>query len=91
MVKAGGGAVDDVASGERPTPGIEMTPPSNAAGARGRRGGNEWVTRGPHMSLRCRPASYVAVNASVAWSNPFHAGQSSLFRDEVLKLNDFDS
>ena len=38
---------------------------TNAAGAGGRRGGNEWVTRGPHMSLRCRPASYVAVNASV--------------------------
>jgi len=29
-------------------------------------GGNEWVTRGPHMSLRCRPTSYVAVNGSVA-------------------------
>jgi len=50
----------------------------NAAGARGRRGGNEWVTRGPHMSLRCRPASYVAVNASIAWSKPLNVGQNNL-------------
>ena len=91
MVKAGGGAVDDVASGERPASGMEMPPSPNAAGASGRRGGNEWVTRGPHMSLRCRPASYVAVNVSVAWSNPFHAGQNRLFRIQVLKVNGFDS
>ena len=41
-------------------------------------GGNEWVTRRPHMSLRCRPASYVAVNASVAWSKPLNVDQNSL-------------
>ena len=91
MVKAGGGAVGDVASGERPASGMEMPPSPNAAGARGRRGGNEWVTRGLHMSLRCRPASYVAVNASVALSNPFHATQNRHTYDEVLKVNGFDS
>jgi len=91
VVKAGGGAVGDVASGERLAPGMEMTPLPNAAGAGGRRGGNEWVMRGPYMSLRCKPASYVAVNASVAWSNPFHAGQNHHTRDEVLKVNSFDS
>ena len=64
---------------------------SNAAGAGGRRGGNEWVMRGPYMSLRCKPASYVAVNASVALSNPFHATQNRHTYDEVLKVNGFDS
>ena len=78
MVKAGGGMVGDVASGERLALGMEMTPLSNAAGARGRRRENEWVMCGPHMSLRCRPASYVAVNASVAWSKPLNVGQNSL-------------
>ena len=37
-------------------------------------GGSGWVTRGPHMSLRCRLASDVAVNASVAWSKPLNVG-----------------
>jgi len=41
-------------------------------------GGNEWVTRRPHMSLRCRPASFVAVNVSVAWSKPLNVVQNSL-------------
>jgi len=63
----------------------------NAAGAGGRRGGNDWVMRGPYMSLRCKPASYVAVNASVALSNPFHATQNRHTYDEVLKVNGFDS
>ena len=43
-------------------------------------GGNEWVTCGPHMLLRCRPAFYVAVNASVAWSKPLNFGQNSIPR-----------
>ena len=54
-------------------------------------GGNEWMTCGPHMSLRCRPASYVAVNASVAWSKPLNVGQNSLVSAQVLKVNGFDS
>ena len=54
-------------------------------------GGNEWVTRGPHMSLRCRPASYVAVNASVAWSKPLNVGQNNLALVQMLKVNGFDS
>ena len=29
-------------------------------------GGDEWLTCGPHISLRWRVMSYVAVNASVA-------------------------
>ena len=48
--------------------------------------GNEWVTRGLHMSLRCRPASYVAVNAYVAWSKPLNVGQNSLALVQVLKV-----
>ena len=54
-------------------------------------GGNEWVTCGPHMSLRCRPTSYVAVNTSVAWSKPLNVGQNSLAPAQVLKVNGFDS
>ena len=54
-------------------------------------GENEWVTRGPHVLLRCRPASYVAVNASVAWSKPLNVGQNSLIPAQVLKVNGFDS
>ena len=54
-------------------------------------GGNEWVTRRPHMSLRCRPASYVAVNASVAWSKPLNVDQNSIAPAQVLKVNGFDS
>ena len=54
-------------------------------------GGNEWVTHGPHMSLRYKPASYVAVNASVAWSKPLNVGQNSLVPAQVLKVNGFDS
>ena len=49
-------------------------------------GVNEWVTRGPHMSLRCRPTSYVAVNASVTWSKPLNVGQNSLALVQVLKV-----
>ena len=54
-------------------------------------GGNEWVTRGTHKSLRCRPAPYVAVNASVAWSKPFNVGQNNLALAQVLNGNGFDS
>ena len=35
--------------------------------------------------------SYVAVNASVVWSNPLHVGQNSPTRVQVLKMNGFDS
>jgi len=34
---------------------------------------------------------YVAVNASVVWSNPCHAGQNRLFHAQVLQVNGFDS
>jgi hypothetical protein len=40
-------------------------------------GGDEWLTHGPHMSLRWRPTSYVATNAHVAWLNLLHVGQNS--------------
>ena len=54
-------------------------------------GGNEWVMRGPHMSLGCRPASYVMVNASVAWSKPLNVGQNGFAPAQVLKVNGFDN
>ena len=46
---------------------------------------------GPHMSLRWRLSSYMAVNASVAWSKPLHVGQNSPARAQMLKVNGFDS
>jgi len=53
--------------------------------------GVEWLTHGPHMSLRWRQMSYVAVNVSVAWSNPLHVRQNSPAHAQVLKVNGFDS
>jgi hypothetical protein len=44
------------------------------------------LTCGPHMSLRWRPTSYMAVNASVAWSNPLHVGQNNPSCVQVLKV-----
>ena len=53
-------------------------------------GENVWVTRVPHVSLRCMPASYVIVNVSMTWSKPFNVGQNSLAPAQVLKVNGFD-
>ena len=55
------------------------------------KGGDEWLTCGPHLSLRWRAMSYVTVNADMAWLTHSTLDKTTFACARVLKVHGFDS